>query len=222
MFELFVFDIQVIMNYSIKLYASLCFLAGTDIGKKMNDCEKELYKVLYERRSIRSYIEGKPVEKEKIIKLLEAAMAAPSACNIQPWEFIVVSEEKTISAIKESIKKYGKWNAPLIVVVCGYTEFIPWEGDSWKLDCAAAIENMLLAAVVLGLGSVWIGGSDPQKIRRILDIPDNVHPMGLVYFGYPSEEKPPRTQYRHQAVHWEKYDRAREHRPVPGNIFGQK
>ena len=188
----------------------------------MNKYEEIVFKAIYERRSTRNYIEGKPVEKEKITKLLKAAMAAPSACNIQPWEFIVVSEEKAVSAIKESIEKYGKWNAPLIIVVCGYKEFIPWEGDTWMLDCAAAIQNMLLASVALELGSVWVGGSDPKKIRKILDIPENVHPMGLVYFGYPNEEKPARTQYREQAVHWEKYDRNREHPPVPGNIFGQK
>ena len=188
----------------------------------MDEYEKTIFDAMYERRSIRSFIEGKPVEKEKILKLLDAAMTAPSACNIQPWEFIVVSEKKTVSAIKDSIEKYGKWNAPLIIAVCGYTEFIPWDGDGWQLDCAAAIENMLLAAVALGLGSVWIGGSDPQKISKILDIPDDVYPMGLVYFGYPNEKKEPRSQFREQAVHWEKYDRKREHHPVPGNIFGMK
>ena len=188
----------------------------------MGNVEQTVFQVLYERRSVRSYVENRPVEKEKIIKLLEAAMAAPSACNIQPWEFIVVSKKETVADIKESIEKYGGWNAPLIICVCGYKEFIPWEGDGWVLDCAAAIENMLLAAVSLGLGSVWVGGSNPEKVRKILDIPEDVHPMGLVYFGYPNEEKEPRTQYRQQAVHWEKYDRAREHRPVPGNIFGLK
>ena len=188
----------------------------------MSEYEEIVFKAIYERRSTRKFIENKPVEKEKIIKLLQAAMAAPSACNIQPWEFVVVSEPHTVQAIKDSIEKYGKWNAPLIIAVCGYTEFIPWEGEGWQLDCAAAIENMLLAAVALGLGSVWLGGSDPEKIRTILDIPDNVHPMGLVYFGYPNEKQEPRTQFRQEAVHWEKYDRSREHRPVPGNIFGMK
>lgn len=188
----------------------------------MKKYEEMVFKALYERRSTRSFIEDRPVEKEKIIKLLQAAMAAPSACNIQPWEFIVVREKETIQRIKDSIEKYGNYNAPLMIVVCGYTEFIPWEGHHWIMDCSAAIENMLLAAVPLGLGSVWIGGSDAGAIRNILDIPEDVNPMGIVYFGYPARQQEPRTQYRQQAIHWDKYDKEREHRPVPGNIFGQK
>lgn len=188
----------------------------------MNNYEQTIKKAIYERRSIRSYIDDKPVEQEKIIKLLESAMAAPSACNIQPWEFIVVTDKNTQKEIRNSIEKYGNYNAPLMIIVCGYTKFIPWKGEGWKMECGAAIENMMLTALTLELGSVWIGGFDDDALCSILDIPDDVYPMGIVYFGYHNEANPARTQYRKGAVHWEKYDRDREHKPVPGNIFGMK
>lgn len=185
----------------------------------MNQDENRDLELIFRRRSIRAYIEGKEVEREKIMKLLEAAMAAPSACNIQPWEFIVVTEKETVAAIKNSIPRWGNYNAPLVMVVCSYTKYIPWKGDGGMIDCSAAVENMLLAATAMGLGSVWIGGFDREALRAILDIPEQVLPVAVVYFGYPAEQKEPRTKYLEEAVYWQKYDPEREHRPRPGNIL---
>ena len=176
----------------------------------MSDKEKYVFETIYARRSVRSYIEGKPVEKEKIIKLLEAAMAAPSACNIQPWEFIVITEQNMIDKLKGAIFQ-GNYNTSLIVVVCGYPKFIPWENDIGTVDCAAAIENMLLAATAMDLGGVWIGGFNIDTVKSLLSIPKDVYPVGIVYLGYPAENPEPRTQYTEQAIYWEKYDTNREH-----------
>jgi nitroreductase len=175
----------------------------------MTDKEKVVFETIFARRSIRQFVDGKPVEREKIVKLLEMAMAAPSACNIQPWEFIVISEQETINKIKGMIFQ-GNYNTPLIFVVCGNPKFILWENDIGKTDCAAAIENMLLAATAMDLGSVWIGSFNPDDVKKLLSIPKNVHPVGIVYFGYPAENPGPRTQYTEQAVFWEKYDPDRE------------
>ena len=184
----------------------------------MESSENPIFAAMYGRRSIRDY-QDRPVEREKIVQLLKAAMAAPSACNIQPWEFIVVTEPETVGAIKASIRQWGGWNAPVILAVCSYTAYIPWQGDPGTIDCAAAIENLLLAAYALGLGTVCVGGFDPDAVRRILDIPESVHPVCLVYLGYPAEQPEPRTQYLEEAVYWEKYDPARPHPPRPGNIL---
>jgi nitroreductase len=175
----------------------------------MSDKEKVVFETIFARRSIRQFIDGKPVEKEKVIKLLEMAMAAPSACNIQPWEFIVISDQEKIKEIKGIIFQ-GNYNTPLIIVVCGNPKFIPWENDIGITDCAAAIENMLLAATAMDLGSVWIGGFNPDDVKKLLSIPENVHPVGIVYFGYPAKNPEPRTQYTEQAVFWGKYDPDRE------------
>lgn len=180
--------------------------------------EEHVFDAIFGRRSIRSYIEDQPVEPEKIRKLLEAAMAAPSACNLQPWAFIVVTEEERVGAIKDSIPRWADYNAPLIIVVCGYPDLIPWDGDDGVKDCSAAIENMLIAATAMGLGSVWIGGFDRSAIRELLDIPESVVPLGVVYFGYPAEQPEPRTKYLEEAVYWETYDPERGHGPRPGHI----
>jgi nitroreductase len=97
-------------------------------------------------------------------------------------------------------------------VVCGNTSYIPWESDG-AMDCSAAIENILLAATVLGLGAVWIGAIDGEAIRTLLDIPAHVAVLSVVYFGYPAEHKAPRTQYNEEAIYWQKYDPHREHPP---------
>lgn len=182
----------------------------------MTEKEKILFDVLYSRRSVRSFVEGKKVEAEKIEKLLKAAMAAPSACNTQPWEFVVVTEDDILARLKDAID-YGKYNAPLIIAVCGNPAFIPWEAAAGITDCCAAIENMLLAATAMDLGSVWVGGFEADAVRRVLDIPQEVVPIGMIYFGYPAGDLPePRTQYTEKAIHFQKYDRTR----TPGKREG--
>ena len=183
----------------------------------MSEKEKHVFDNIYARRSVRSFIEGKQVGRDTTVRLLEAAMAAPSACNIQPWEFVVVSEPSAVESVKSTVMQ-GAYNAPLLIVVCGNPQFIPWSDDFGALDCAAAIENMLLAAEAMGLGSVWIGGFDRDAVRRLLDIPGDIIPVGIVYFGYPAYSPEPRTQYTEKAVHWEKYDAARPREKKAGSI----
>ncbi len=164
---------------------------------------------IYERRSIRQYQE-KPVEREKLETLLKAAMAAPSAMNIKPWEFVVVTEPETMDEIRSSLM-FGKHNAPAVIVVCGNTAFFkhPMASKFWVQDCSAATENILLAAVELGLGTVWLGvhpiHNFSKRISQILHLPEKVKPLNVIYVGYPAEEKPARTQYDPDRVHWETY-----------------
>ncbi len=187
-------------------------------GRSVEQYEQHVFEAMYGRRSIRTYVEGKAVEHEKIMKLLKAGMAAPSACNHQPWDFIVVTDPDTVRQIKASIERYGNYNAPMLIVVCGYPDLIPWDNDNGERDCCAALENMLIAATAMGLGAVWIGAFTPEAIRPILDIPEHVVPLGMAYFGYPAEHPEPRTQYLEEAVYWQKYDLERPHPPRPGHI----
>ncbi|NLX35586.1 MAG: nitroreductase family protein [Chloroflexi bacterium] len=187
----------------------------------MNLSEQHVFDALYARRSIRLY-RDQPVEQAKLVRLLQAAMAAPSACNIQPWEFVVVSEPEGMARLREVIPENGHYNAPAAIVVCGCPELIPWDDDDGGADCCAAIENMLIAAVAMGLGSVWIGGFDRGAIRALLDIPAQVVPIGIVYLGYPAEAKEPRTQYLPTAVHWQHYDTARPRDRRPGSLLAGK
>ena len=164
---------------------------------------------IFARRSIRKY-QDKPVEREKLERLLKAAMAAPSAMNIKPWEFVVVTEQVTMDMIRSALM-FGKFNAPAAIAVCGNTSFFkhPMASKYWVQDCSAATENILLAAVGLGLGTVWLGvhpiHNFSKRISEILQLPAQVKPLNIIYVGYPAEEKPARTQYDPDRVYWEKY-----------------
>jgi nitroreductase len=169
----------------------------------------DIMDIIYARRSIRKYQE-KPVEKEKLELLLKAAMAAPTAMNIQPWEFVVVTDPEMMKQIRTTMM-FGKFFAPAAIVVCGNTSFFkhPMANRFWVQDCSAATENILLAAVGLGLGTVWLGVHSihnfEKQISEHLQLPSQVKPLNVIYIGYPAEEKPARTQYRADRVHWGKY-----------------
>ncbi len=184
----------------------------------MKSSEEPILNAIYARRSIRKFVQDKPVERAKLETLLKAAMAAPSACNIQPWDFIIIEDKESIRAIQEGIAQYAGYNPSVVLVICGSNEFIPWKGYG-IVDCACAMENIMIAAPALGLGTVCIGGFDRGKVKAQLEIPENIEAVGMLYVGYPDEEKPPRTKYLEEAVHWEKYDQKRTRKPRPGNIL---
>lgn len=173
----------------------------------MSQYEKYVFDAIYGRRSIRTYLEDKEIEHDKIIKLLKAAMAAPSTCNLQVWEFIAVTEKETLGQLINIVQQYY---APLAMVICANTKNIPWNDEDWKIDCSAAVENMMIAAVSMGLGSVWIGAYDMDAVRKLLAIPDDIKVMNIVYFGYPAKTKKPATKYDEDAVYWQKYDSTRK------------
>ena len=161
---------------------------------------------IMKRRSIRKFTD-EPVEQDKLTRLLEAAMAAPSAMNGQPWEFVVITDKKVIDRFRKALP-FGKMNAPAVICVLGSSRMQKNKaGDKfWVQDCSAATENILLAATALGLGSVWVGIHPVAMFKRqvsdILNLPDGVTPLNLIYLGYPAEEREPRTQYEEKRVRW--------------------
>jgi len=179
--------------------------------------ESFVFNAIYSRRSIRNF-KDKDVEKTKIEKLLRTAMAAPSACNIQPWDYIVIDTKEIIGKIKNSIEKYGNYNTPLIMVITGNNKNIPWK-DNGIIDCALAMENIMIAAPTIGLGTVCIGGFNRQIIKEILEIPEGIEAIGMLYIGYPNEYKKSRTKYIKEAIHWNKFDNNRDQSPRPGDII---
>lgn len=165
--------------------------------------------MLFSRRSIRRYQE-KPVERELLIKLLQAGMAAPSAANSQPWEFIVIDDPGCLDELKK-VLVFGKYNAPAAIVVCGNPGIANNSAGErfWPQDCSAALENMLIAAAGLGLGSVWIGvyplSAVIGAVKKALNIPEAVTPLAVAYFGYPDEQKSPGTKFDESRIHWQTY-----------------
>ena len=169
---------------------------------------REVYNAILARRSIRKFIDKK-VSREDIRTLLEVGMAAPSACNLQPWSFIVVDEEERLEALYECAEQ-GKYNAPLAIIICGTNSHIPWEGDGWLFDIGACAQNIMLECVELGLASVCIGGFDENRLCETFAIPEEVQPVCILEIGYPAWERKPISWYTEEAVHWQKYDTARE------------
>jgi nitroreductase len=160
------------------------------------------------RRSIRKYT-SEPVPDGVVERLLHASMAAPSAGNQQPWQFVVIRDRATLSAITE-VHPYSKMlpEAPVAVVVCGDATGCKWP-RMWEQDCAAATENLLIEAQRLGLGAVWLGVHPLEErvsgIRALLGMPVSVVPFAVVPLGHPAESKPPADRYDEARVHRERW-----------------
>lgn len=169
---------------------------------------------IFRRRSIRKYTD-QPVEPEKLSLLLNAAMAAPSAMNCKPWEFVVVTDPEKLAQFRKGLI-FGNRNAPAAVIVCGNPSLSinPAARLFWVQDCSNAAENILIAAASLGLGTVWVGIHPVAQfagvVRKIIGLPKHVKPLGLIYIGYPAEEKPARTQYDASRIHMERYGKKKE------------
>ena len=165
---------------------------------------------LFSRRSIRAYRPG-DVDAGLVRDLLEAAMAAPSAVAKDPWDFVVVRDRATLSRIAAGLPNGGMLaTAAVGIVVCGDLRRAHDGQLSYLLqDCSAAIENLLLAASALGLGTCWLGVHPREEriahIRSILKVPHPVIPVAAVAIGWPDETKEPRTRYREQSVHYETF-----------------
>ena len=167
--------------------------------------EANVLNMIKKRRSIREYTD-QVVTDEQIRQLLEAAMAAPSGSNIQPWEFVVVRGPD----LKRQLAQTHTWSsmaadAAAVFVVCGNER----ASHHWIADASAATQNLLLAVTALGLGAVWVGiypGADREAyVRQVLAIPEGIRVLCLVPVGHPAESKPARTQYRESKVHYEEW-----------------
>ena len=163
---------------------------------------KEILAFFCRRRSVRRF-QKKALPDETLTLLMKAAMAAPSGNNAQPWEFVVVRDPK----IKADLSRVHTWvsmaaEAAAAIVVLG-DKGSKW----WADDCAAATENLLLAAANLGLGTVWCGikENDAQAVRKILGVPERLGVLCIVAIGYPAEAPPPHTKYRKDKVHWDRF-----------------
>lgn len=184
-------------------YADSEICPGED---KLLERESEEHKMnsIFHRVSIRKY-EERPVEQEKITQLLKAAMAAPSACNQQPWEFYVVTDKNVIERLSEA-SPYAKCakDAPLVFVPCYRTEGIA--PDYFEIDLSAAVENLLLEADHLGLGAVWMGIAPDEgrmnAVKKVLDIPEHLRAFALVPCGYPAEARAQQDRYEESRVHY--------------------
>ncbi len=190
-----------------------CLISGEKlIGfyKKATQIDKRggvMLEEIFNRRSMRNFT-GKPVSEEQVTHLIKAAMAAPSAGNEQPWEFIIIRDRTVLEKIIQ-VNPFSQMlkEAPVAIVVCADIERKKYPDDYWVLDCAAATQNILLAATGLGLGSCWLGFfPQPERVeglRSILGSPEHIVPFSVVAIGYPANPTRPSKRFDELRIHLE-------------------
>ncbi|MGB9903459.1 MAG: nitroreductase family protein [Desulfotomaculales bacterium] len=164
--------------------------------------QRDLLTLIRERRSVRRY-QSRPVPSEAITALLEAARWAPSAGNLQPWFFYVVTKQKEKELLaKAALNQHFISQAPVCLVVCAEPErSARVYGDRGRYlycfqDTAAAAQNILLAAFALGLGACWVGAFREEEVRLGLSLPKGLLPVALIPVGYPAGEPERRSGRR--------------------------
>ena len=154
----------------------------------------DFFQVIESRHSIRRFDPSVPVPPDTVDRLLTAAILAPSAGNRQPWHFYVVCDPHLRQGLVAAA--YGQGfiaQAPVAIVVCADAEQSAGRyGDRGRQlyclqDTAAAVENILLSAVALGLGGCWVGAFDEGEAARVLDLPGNHRPVAILAIGRPAE-----------------------------------
>jgi nitroreductase len=168
----------------------------------------DLFEVILTWRSVRTFTD-EAIAEEALDKVVRSAMAAANSGNQQPWRFIVIDDPALRDRICElEIERGGYYRSPQLIVVCGDIGSMKWKMH-WLADCAAAIQNLLLAAHGIGLGAVWQELYPYHKrvaaVREMLGIPDSVYPMAVVSIGYPIDVPEPEDRYDPAKVmrdHW--------------------
>jgi nitroreductase len=168
----------------------------------------DAFEALLTRKSVRKY-KKQIIPDELLQKLLRAACNAPSAGNQQPWHFVILDDRKILNVIHTfhpSAKMLKE--ADKAILVCGDLDLEKFKGY-WMIDCAAATENILLAAHCLGLGACWLGLYPREGrvlgMRKLLQLPSHIVPFALVSLGYPAEIKQREDRYNSSRVHRNKW-----------------
>ena len=153
----------------------------------------EFLQLVNSRFSVRKY-KSTPVEREKLLKILEAGRLAPSAVNFQPWHFIVIDDKKVLEEIHQVYKRDWLNEAPVIIIACSDHR------QSWKrnsdgkdyadIDISIAVDHMTLQATELGLGTCWVCNFDVEKCAQALELPEYIEPVVILPLGYPKIATP--------------------------------
>ena len=171
----------------------------------------ELSEAIKGRRSIRAF-KPQDVPEETVEKLIDAARHAPSAGNIQPWEFVIARKPETKKKLAQAAHQAFVEEAPVVIVVCadenrssmGYG--VRGETLYCIQDTAAAIQNILLTAYSFGLGTCWIGAFNESEAKAALRTPDGIRPVAMIPVGYPNRTPSPRGRRSlSQIIHYESF-----------------
>ncbi len=170
--------------------------------------QTDILKIMYERKSVRNFT-GASVSNEELLELVKAGMAAPSAVNCQPWEFIIVTDRATLDKLGDALP-YAKmlFKAGAAIIVCGLPELAHHKSSDFAvIDSTLASENILLAAEVLELGAIWTAAypypDRMEPVRTILHIPENIIPLNVIPVGHPTGVDVPKQKFNEKKIRWE-------------------
>jgi nitroreductase len=158
----------------------------------------ELIRAIRERRSIRAY-RDEPVEREKLLRVLEAGRLAPSSRNEQEWKFVVVQKKETIEKLYHACREEGfVKEAPVVIAACGTkADYVMRCGQpAHSIDVSIAVTHMILRAADLGLGTCWLGSFYEDKVKEALGIPPEVRVVAVVTLGYSRFQPQPTSRKR--------------------------
>lgn len=188
----------------------MCLLMAGLVYAKEDAKMKDAFSVIHARKSVRNFT-GASVSKADIDKIIKAGMTAPSAANMQPWSFIIITERKTLDDLAAGLPNAKMLTkAGAAIIVC--TEPDKANGKSKDLaiiDAALAGGNILLAIEALDLGGVWTAAypyPDRMKhVKTVLKIPEEVIPLNVIAIGVPAGQDKPKDKYKKEKIHWEKW-----------------
>jgi nitroreductase len=154
------------------------------------------------RRSVRRYLD-RPVEDEKLSYILDCGRLAPSACNYQPWFFVVVESPEAKGRLGEAYKPTWLVSAPVVIVVCAdhSKAWVRADGKKYAdVDAAIAMDHITLAAAEKGLGTCWVGAFNEKAVRGALHLPDHIEPVVMTPLGYPADPVPQKARKSLQEI----------------------
>jgi nitroreductase len=175
------------------------------MSQQLND----VFSVIHHRKSVRNF-ENKSISAVMVETILKAAMAAPSARNVQPWQFYVVTNRAILYQLAEKLP-YAKMlvQVPMAIIVAGDTHLgnpNQEQGFNWALDCAAATQNLLLAVEAIGLGAVWTAAWPYQQridaVKSVISMPENIIPLNVIPIGYGAGNEKPKDKWDPAKITW--------------------
>jgi len=199
------------MKAIIFLTLLIMILSNTDtiLGQKV-DTIPDALTVIHSRKSVRNFT-GESVTAEQLDILLRAGMCAPTAVNMQPWAFVVITKRSMLDSLADGLP-FAKmlYKAGAAIIVCAIPEKAFDKRKEYAIiDCSLASENVLLAAEAIGLGAVWTAAypydDRAGHVREVLNIPNDIIPLNVIPIGHPTGEDQPKDKYKPENIHWEKW-----------------
>jgi len=193
---------RILISFLVSLLMAGLVYAGE--GEKM----KDTLTVIHERKSVRNFT-GAPISRADLDKIIRAGMAAPTAVNMQPWSFVVITDKKVMDDLALGLP-YAKMlrRAGAAIVVCADPDKAYERSKDFAIiDASLAGENILLAIEALRLGGVWTAvypySDRMQHVRNIVHIPQGIIPLNVTVVGVPDGQDKPKDKYRKEKIHWE-------------------